>query len=102
MSNDDLDNVIHLFQAREKSDPAEGESRDDRLLGAIASWQALYQHHGETLTDPTTASSLRIAMKMLERVLNAACEAGSISEEQRNKLQTIAWVANAAADEFQG
>ncbi|MGY0062873.1 hypothetical protein ACWY4P_41110 [Streptomyces sp. LZ34] len=104
MSDDEPDNVIHLFQTPRKGATPQGQphdERDERIVDAIATWQALYMHHGETLTNPTTAASLRIAMEMVGRVLDSARDAGAISEEQHDKLHALVWIANAAADKFQ-
>lgn len=101
MSEDDLNNVIDLFHAPRKGEAPQEQPQDDRVMEAIVNWQALYLHHGETLTNPTTAASLRIAMELVGRVLNSARDAGDITEEQHDKLHGLVWLANAAADEFQ-
>ena len=89
---DNNDNVIPLFKAG--SDSAE-------LRYLVETWQAQYLHHGQSLTDPKTAASLRVAMEMVTFALNGACKHGAITEEQRDQLAGIVDVGRIAADEWQ-
>ncbi|WP_406325771.1 hypothetical protein OG784_12690 [Streptomyces sp. NBC_01617] len=93
MNSDDLpDNVIPLF-----STDAQAEKRQQM----IETWEALYLRHGQTLTDVKTAASLRVAMQMVELLLNGAQDCDVISDEQRDQLLAIAQTGHEAADEWQ-
>lgn len=92
MSNDDIADVIPLF----KEDP-----EADKRQWMIETWETLYLRRGQTLTNPATAASLRVAMEMVTIILNGAHAAGAIDEAQRDQLAAIARTGHAAADEFQ-
>ncbi|MFJ8851324.1 hypothetical protein [Streptomyces sp. NPDC102437] len=93
MNSDDLpDNVIPLF-----SKDAQAEKRQQM----IETWEAMYLQHDQTLTDVKTAASLRVAMQVVELLLDGAQAFDVISEEQRAQLLTIAQTGHEAADEFQ-
>ncbi|WP_299534745.1 hypothetical protein [uncultured Streptomyces sp.] len=103
MHFDDLpDNVIPLFAP----EPATEERRkapaseSDKQRKMVETWEALYQHHKQTLTHPETAASLRVAMEMVEMLLDGAKKAGVIDKEQRSQLRGIVRTGHAAAEEL--
>jgi hypothetical protein len=89
---DNSDNVIPLF----REDPS-----IERRQMMIETWEALYLKHGQTLTDPKTAASLRVAMEMVTLLLNGAHANGVIDSTQREQLSGIVHTGHDAADELQ-
>ncbi|MFD3532026.1 hypothetical protein [Streptomyces sp. NPDC058664] len=89
---DNSDNVIPLFKANASS---------EELQPMIETWQAMYLSHGQSLTDPKTAASLRVAIKVVSLLLKGACAHGIITDEQQELLESIVDVGADAADEWQ-
>ncbi|MBI0293265.1 hypothetical protein JBE04_01820 [Streptomyces sp. PRKS01-29] len=100
MSDDDLDNVIHLFGKRPTGAAEQGQPQLDKLQEIFVMWQAQFMHYGQTLTNPDTASSLHAAADMFGRILDGACNHEVITSEQRDQLKGIVHTAHAAADEW--
>lgn len=93
MSVDDFpDNVVPIF---DKMQQAEGRQR------MVEVWEAAYLQQGQSLTDKSTADSLRVAVDVMTLLLNGAAVEGVIDEEQRDRLLAIFQIGHVAADEFQ-
>ncbi|WP_405699043.1 hypothetical protein OG209_05030 [Streptomyces sp. NBC_01383] len=93
MSVDDLpDNVVSIF---DKAQQAEGRRR------MVEVWEAAYLQQGQSLTDKSTADSLRVAVDVMTLLLNGAAAGDVIDEGQRDRLLAIFQIGHVAADEFQ-
>ncbi|MGA4875790.1 hypothetical protein [Streptomyces lydicamycinicus] len=103
MSDESLDNVIRLFAVQSERRQAAKSSVEDGWAKWTEIWEAAYLGGGQTLTNPATAASLRVAAAVVNHFLDGACATGSITEEQRDKLvNVIVHTAQVAADEFSG
>ncbi|MFD8545689.1 hypothetical protein [Streptomyces sp. NPDC059649] len=103
MSDESLDNVIRLFAVQSERRQAAKPPRDDGWAKWIEIWESIYLSREQTLANPATAASLRVAAEVVNLFLDGACATGSITEEQRDKLvNVIVDTAQVAADEFSG
>lgn len=91
--SDDLDNVIHLFKAEEPAD------RVKRLM--VEQWEIAFNAAGQSLTNEDTATSLRVAASVMDRLIQGSCATGDITEEQRDSLRWWIGTSLHAADELQ-
>ena len=103
MSDESLDNVIRLFATQPERRQAAKPPVEDGWTKWTEIWEGAYLGCGQTLTNPVTADSLRVAAEVVNRFLDGACATGSITEAQRDKLvNVIVHTAQVAADEFSG
>jgi hypothetical protein len=90
--SDDRDNVIQLFS----EEPAD---RVKRLM--VEEWEVAFNAAGQSLTAKGTATSLRVAASVMDRLIQGACAVGDITEEQRDSLRWWIGTGLHAADELQ-
>jgi hypothetical protein len=91
--SDEMANVIKLF----KDDPQTAARQKLHSL-----WEDMFARHGQTLTDPVAADSLRAAIAMMDGLLDGACATEVINEDQRDTLRAVMHVGLSAIDELQG
>lgn len=91
--------VIQLF--KESSQVPEDDLQLTARQKFHALWEGMFAKHGQTLTDPVAAQSLRAAIAMMDALLDGACAMDLINEEQRDMLQAHMHVGLSAADELQ-
>lgn len=99
MSEGEFDNVVQLFR-QQPGAIADGQSPGDPIQRFVILWQSMYLHRGQSLADPETADSLRVAIEVITLLVRGACATGSISETQRDHLLTHIQLGLTAADEF--
>ncbi|MFH8926411.1 hypothetical protein ACH4D4_05085 [Streptomyces pristinaespiralis] len=85
----DSDNVIPLFRDNPHA---------QKWQEMIELWEAMYLSHGETLTKPQNAASLRVAMHVMQALLEAAEANDVISASQLEELAAFLKTGHAAAD----
>ncbi|MFE7233880.1 hypothetical protein ACFVAF_25085 [Streptomyces sp. NPDC057596] len=90
--SDEMAEVIHLF-------------KDEPQLTAqqkmYSYWEGMFRRRGLTLTDPTTAESVRVAIAVMSHILEGACATNMINEGQRDELRAVMHVGLSAVDELQ-
>lgn len=89
----DQDNVIQLFKAEEPGD------RLKRLM--VDEWEVAFNAAGQSLTNEDTVTSLRVAVSVMDRLIQGACAVGDLTEEQRDSLCWWLGTGLHAADELQ-
>lgn len=101
--SDEMAKVIQLFKEDPKAAPGEGAQPELTQMQKVYSlWEAMFVKHGQTLTDPAAADSLRAAIAMMGVILDGACATGMINEEQRDDLRAAMHVGLSAIDDLQG
>lgn len=101
--SDELAKVIKLFREDPQAAQAEeAELQLTQMQKVYSLWEAMFVKHGQTLTDPAAADSLRAAIAMMGVILDGACATGMINEAQRDDLRAAVNVGLSAADDLQG
>ncbi|MFF9624302.1 hypothetical protein [Streptomyces griseosporeus] len=86
------DNVVQLFR----------EEPNERIKREMAEdWEMAYLAAGQTLSDPETATSARVAISVMSHFIRGHYEVGHITEEQKDSLLWWLGTGNYAADEMQ-
>lgn len=99
MDEGEIDNVVHLFREGSAS-AGDSHQADEAKQRWAALWQTMYVHRGQSLADPETADSLRVAVEVIALLTRGACATGKINEEQRDYLVAAVETGLFAADEL--
>lgn len=97
--SDEMAKVIQLFKGASQVPEEDLQLTAEQKLHAL--WEDAFAKHGQSLTDPEAAQSLRAAIAMMDALLDGACATGMITEQQRDDLRVVMHVGLSAADELQ-
>ena len=98
--SDEMAKVIQLFKTAPQVPEEDFQLTPEQKIHAL--WEHVFAKHGQSLTDPAAAQSLRASIAMMDILLDGAFATGMINEGQRDDLRTAMHVGLSAADELQG
>ena len=98
--SDEMAKVIQLFNAAPQAPEEDVQPTQMQVLHVL--WEDMFAKHGQSLTDPRAAQSLRAAIAMMDGLLDGANATWMIDDQQRDDLRAAMHVGLSAADEFQG
>ncbi|WP_055693354.1 hypothetical protein [Streptomyces prasinopilosus] len=88
---DEPDNVVHLFR----------EEPNERIKRHMAEdWEKAFLTAGQSLSNPETATSARVAISVMSHFIRGHYEVGQITEEQKDSLLWWLGTGTYAADEL--